>query len=221
MLPGSFFKRAFIYASLISLAGCAGPAIDAMNNAHQAMEVARQAEAERYASVAMTLAITNYEMARDNIIMDTRGGNQMARRYAIEAEAQARRAESEARIAHRDELKRREREYEKKKKKEEEANRLNSSVELEARRYVALAHRRLRFAAISKMGARPPRGFVEIEVWIAPTGTITQILIIEGDPESLLTRSVMHGIRETKMDPFPAAITRKYLKLRLTIDTRR
>lgn len=207
-------------AAVIFSAGCAGAVVDAMNEAHKNIETARNAGAEKYAPVTMSIATANYELARDHFIKNTARHNRLAKILALKAAEAARKAETEAREAAAAQEEQRRLEFEAQQRKKAEIRAVEENPDLKAKRYLALAHRRLQFAALSKAGAHPPQDMVEVEVWIAPNGRLTQLIIIQGDPDGLLARTIIHGLQGLQLDPFPEGVKREYLKLRLTIDTR-
>lgn len=205
---------------ILSSIGCASATMDAMNNAHRAMALAQEAQAEKYAPVTMAIATANYELARDHFVRGTAHDNRLAKTLAQLTVRYAEQAATEARVAAFEANVRRQVAYEEEQRKAEELRKREENSELVAKRYIALAQRRVRFAALSKAGANPPQGLVEIEVWVAPNGLITQTLILQGNPDDMLTRTVLHGLQGLKLDPFPQGMARNYLKLRVTIDTR-
>jgi len=205
---------------ILSAGGCAGAAMEAMNDAYKALEAARAAEAERYAPESLSIAQTNYDLAHEHFLKGTRRDNDMAKVLARQAAREARYAIRESRSAASDEESRRRTSYEREQRKKLEARKIEENPDLAAKRYLALAQRRIRVASLSKVGPHPPPGVVEIEVWIAPNGQLTQIMIIQGNPDELLTRTVLHSLQDFKLDPFPSSVNQQYLKLRIKIDTR-
>lgn len=208
---------------LLFLCGCAGTVVEAMNEAHSAIESAKKAGAELYAPEELMLAEANYELAMQHFLQDEADYNRLAVVLAQKAAESARMAEyrvraflsaqsaTESSIPAAPEA------------EEENISPLETEEddELVAKRYLAMAQRRVRTVALIKAGANPPEGLVEIELWIAPDGQITQLLIVRGNPDEMLTRTVIHGLQGFRLEPFPKGINQNYLKLRVTIDTRK
>lgn len=214
-----------IAVSLLFFCNCAGAVIEAMNEAHGAIESAKKAGAEMYAPDELMVAEANYELAMQHFLQDDTTYNKLAIVLAQKAVEAARRAEYRARAFSSAQsavapLPPVTSEAEDENLAEEETAD-NGSEDLAVKRYLAVAQRRVMTVALIKAGANPPEGLVEIELWIAPDGRITQLLIVRGNPDDMLTRTIIHGLQGFRLEPFPKGINQNYLKLRITIDTRK
>lgn len=196
-----------------------------MNEAHGAIESAKKAGAEMYAPDELMVAEANYELAMQHFLQDETTYNKLAIVLAQKAVEAARMAEYRARAFSSAQsavalLPPVTSEAEDENLAEEETAD-SGSEDLAVKRYLAVAQRRVMTVALIKAGANPPEGLVEIELWIAPDGRITQLLIVRGNPDDMLTRTIIHGLQGFRLEPFPKGINQNYLKLRVTIDTRK
>lgn len=207
------------------VAGCAGKAMSAINDAHGALERARRENAGEYARTEMSRAQAAFDLAEANLMEDTASGNRMAVRFAREAEKRALLAMRKAEEATAEEngppvkLKPEKSDYSGDETVPPYAEEDISTSVIE-NRYIATARRRIRNAALEGMRrGKIPKGKVEIQAWVAPDGRVLQILLLKGDPSGELAGKVLRGVGDLKLDPFPPGMEADYLKVRVRIDT--
>lgn len=225
----SFFQKSVskfslntLIISLLLFCGCAGTVVETMNEAHSAIESAKKAGAELYAPDELMVAEANYELAMQHFLQDEANYNRLVIVLAKKALESARMAEYRARAFSSAQTAIAPAIITTPEAEEDIAPpEVEEDEDLVVKRYLAVAQRRVRTVALIKAGANPPEGLVEIELWIAPDGQITQLLIVRGNPDDLLTRTIIHGLQGFRLEPFPKGIKQNYLKLRVTIDTRK
>lgn len=237
-----FVSILFLATTASSTLGCAGSAMDAVSRAHAAIKSAQEAGAEKYAPVEMKIAQTAFDLAEKSLM---EGGYSNAKLFAKEAEQQALVAQKMAVELKRydkpesppnisvsttqtpaaaSDKNDTAAELASKNPDKQPDPSLDDSTDsppetFTKKRYVAVAQRRIINAAFATAREQVEQGKIEIEVWVAPNGTITRVLLVEGDVANPLARQVLDGMNSLKLDPFPSDMKQETLKIRVKFNT--